>query len=292
MTAFFGAPFFAVVLRTTRTVRTVTVMTPSTSVVGHARRPPGRATTSRSTLEPGGWLGLIGPNGAGKTTLLRAVAGPRPVLGLAPVSDEEVAAQPRRDLARRVAVVPQSPVIPPEMTVLEYACSGGRRTSATRGARGTATSRSLAALERLDVGALADRRLGSLSGGERQRAVLARALAQERASCCSTSRRARSTSARSSRFSSSSRRSARERGLTVLSAMHDLTLAAQYADRLVLVDGGREVARGAPGDVLTEELVARHYGASVRIVADGEGRIAVVPLRSRARAPRSGSERA
>ncbi len=61
--------------------------------------------------------------------------------------------------------------------------------------------------------------------------------------------------------------------------MHDLTLAGQYADRLLLLDGGREQASGAPAEVLTEELIARHFGASVRIVADERTGIAVVPLR-------------
>jgi iron complex transport system ATP-binding protein len=69
--------------------------------------------------------------------------------------------------------------------------------------------------------------------------------------------------------------------LTVLSAMHDLTVAGQYADRLVLLDGGREVASGVPAEVLTEALIARHYGASVLVVSDPEAGIAVVPLRPR-----------
>jgi cobalamin transport system ATP-binding protein len=67
--------------------------------------------------------------------------------------------------------------------------------------------------------------------------------------------------------------------LTVLSAMHDLTVAGQYADRLILLDGGREVASGPPGDVLTKTLIARHYGASVLVVSDPAAGIAVVPLR-------------
>jgi iron complex transport system ATP-binding protein len=70
------------------------------------------------------------------------------------------------------------------------------------------------------------------------------------------------------------------RALTVMSAMHDLTVAGQYPDRLVLIDGGREAVSGPPAEVLTEELIARHYGASVRVVSDGDT-IAVVPLRPR-----------
>jgi iron complex transport system ATP-binding protein len=71
----------------------------------------------------------------------------------------------------------------------------------------------------------------------------------------------------------------REAGLTVLAAMHDLTLAGQYADRLLLLDGGRVVAAGGADDVLTDELIGRHYGASVRILHDEDGRLVVVPAR-------------
>ncbi|MGH7359575.1 MAG: ATP-binding cassette domain-containing protein, partial [Candidatus Rokuibacteriota bacterium] len=125
-------------------------------------------------LEAGGWLGLIGPNGAGKTTLLRAVAGLVPYAGSIRIQGEEVAALGRRAAARRVAVVPQIPVIPPDTSVLEYVVLG--RTphlgyAGTPGARDIVAARS--ALARLDGAHLVDRRLGSLSGGERQRAVLA-----------------------------------------------------------------------------------------------------------------------
>ena len=71
----------------------------------------------------------------------------------------------------------------------------------------------------------------------------------------------------------------REDGLTVLATMHDLTLAGQYADRLVLLDRGRIVAAGAAAEVLTDELIARHYGASVRVLRDEDGRPVVVPVR-------------
>jgi iron complex transport system ATP-binding protein len=232
------------------------------------------------TLEPGDWLGLIGPNGAGKTTFLRAVVALLPYTGSLAVLGQEVATQRRRDLARRVAVVPQNPVIPPEMTVLEYTVLG--RTphlgyAGSPGSRDVATAK--AALERLDARQFAQRRLGSLSGGERQRAVLARAVAQE-ASLLLLDEPTSALDIGSQQHVLELVATLRgDRELTVLSAMHDLTLAAQYADRLVLLDGGREVARGAPHEVLTEELVARHYGASVRVVAEPGGGLAVVPVR-------------
>jgi iron complex transport system ATP-binding protein len=231
-------------------------------------------------LEVGGWLGLIGPNGAGKTTLLRAVAGLVPYAGSIRIQGEEVATLGRRATARRVAVVPQIPVIPPDTSVLEYVVLG--RTphlgyAGTPGARDLVAARS--ALARLDGAHLVDRRLGSLSGGERQRAVLARAVAQDASLLLldePTSALDVGAQQQVLELVASLRA---DGGLTVLSAMHDLTHAGQYADRLLLMDGGREQASGPPHEVLTEQLVAQHFGATVRIVADEETGIAVVPLR-------------
>ena len=236
-------------------------------------------------LERGGWLGLIGPNGAGKTTLLRAVARLVPYDGSIVLDGDEVASLRRREVARRVAVVPQIPVIPPDASVLEYVVLGRTPHLGYAGSPGpgdVTTARS--ALARLDAAHLADRRLGSLSGGERQRAVLARAVAQEPDLLLldePTSALDVGAQQQVLELVASLRA---DRGLTVLSAMHDLTHAGQYADRLVLMDGGREAASGRPHEVLTEELVARHYGAEVRVLSDAEAGIAVVPLRPRVKA--------
>ena len=232
------------------------------------------------TLEPGEWVGLVGPNGAGKTTVLRAVAGLVSYTGSISLQGHQVGALRGRDLARRVAVVPQIPVIPPDMSVLEYVVLG--RTphlgyAGGPGARDVAVARF--ALARLEATHLAARRLGSLSGGERQRAVLARAVAQDASLLLldePTSALDIGAQQQVLELVQSLRSSRR---LAVLSAMHDLTHAGQYADRLVLMDGGRDVAHGPPRDVLTEELVGRHYRASVRVLADEEAGIAIVPLR-------------
>ncbi len=232
------------------------------------------------SLEEGEWLGLIGPNGAGKTTLLRAVAGLVPYAGSIQVQGAEVSSLGRRATARRVAVVPQIPVIPPDASVLEYVVLG--RTphlgyAGSPGPRDVAAARS--ALARLDGAHLVDRRLGSLSGGERQRAVLARAVAQD-ASLLLLDEPTSALDVGAQQQVLELVASLRARGgLTVLSAMHDLTHAGQYADRLLLMDGGREQASGPPHEVLTEQLIARHFGASVRVVTDEGAGIAVVPLR-------------
>jgi iron complex transport system ATP-binding protein len=171
-------------------------------------------------------------------------------------------------------------VIPPDTSVLEYVVLG--RTphlgyAGAPGPRDVVAARS--ALARLDGAHLVDRRLGSLSGGERQRAVLARAVAQDaRLLLLDEPTSALDVGAQQQVLELVASLRA-DGGLTVLSAMHDLTHAGQYADRLLLLDGGREQASGAPHEVLTERLIARHFGASVRIVRDEETGIAVVPLR-------------
>jgi iron complex transport system ATP-binding protein len=236
-------------------------------------------------LDEGDWLGLIGPNGAGKTTILRAVAGLVPYGGSIRLGSDEVSSLRRREVARRVAVVPQIPVIPPDTSVLEYVVLGRTPHLGYAGSPGpgdVVAARS--ALARLDAAHLDDRRLGSLSGGERQRAVLARAVAQDAGLLLldePTSALDVGAQQQVLELVASLRA---DHGLTVLSSMHDLTHAGQYADRLLLMDGGQEVASGPPREVLTEQLVARHYGAEVRIVSDEETGIAVVPLRPRVQA--------
>jgi iron complex transport system ATP-binding protein len=234
------------------------------------------------SVEVGEWVGLIGPNGAGKTTALRAVAGLVRYTGSIAVRGDEVASLPRKEVARRIAFVPQSPVLPPDMVMLDYVLLG--RTpylgyAAAPGSRDVDACR--LALARLDAAHLLDRRLGSLSGGERQRAVLARAMAQDAGVILLDEPTTALDVGAQQQVLELIAALRSEAGLTVVSAMHDLTVAGQYADRLLLLDGGREVASGAAKDVLTEELVARHYGASVRIVSDEEAGIAVVPLRPR-----------
>jgi iron complex transport system ATP-binding protein len=222
------------------------------------------------SAEAGEWVALIGPNGAGKTTLLRAVAGLVAAHGRVELGGEPAEALGRRELARRVALVPQLPQTPPELTVAEYVLLGrtphlGYFASETRADLAAADG----ALARLDLLHLAERRLGTLSGGERQRAVLARALAQEPSVLLLDEPTSALDIGRQQQALELVDALRREDGLTVLSAMHDLTLAGLYADRLVLLDRGRVVASGAPREVLTEELIESVYGAAVTVVDNG-----------------------
>jgi iron complex transport system ATP-binding protein len=246
----------------------------------------GRTVVDGVTLhvEHGGWTTLIGPNGAGKTTLLRAVAGTVSHGGFVTVGGRELRTVHARVRARTLAVVPQSPLLPPDMSVSEYVLLGrtphlgmlGRPGRADRGAVEEA-------IRRLDLGALAGRRIDALSGGERQRAVLARALAQDAPVLLLDEPTTALDVGRQQEVLELVGELRAERGLTVLGAMHDLTLAGQYADRLALLDGGRLVGHGRPAEVLTESLIGRHYRARVH-VAELDGTPVVMPARPEAAA--------
>jgi cobalamin transport system ATP-binding protein len=241
----------------------------------------GRAVAEHVTLrvEAGEWTTLIGPNGAGKTTLLRAVAGMLPHLGTISVGGRAPLSLPARERARLLAVVWQSPLLPLDMTVHEYVLLGRTPYLGMLGRAGTRDHAVTGAvLVRLDLQAVAGRRLGALSGGEGQRAVLARALAQEAPVLLLDEPTTALDVGRQQEVLELVGQLRVERGLTVLGAMHDLTLAGQYADRLALLDGGRLVAEGPPGKVLSEELIAGHYRARVR-VATLDGSTVVLPVR-------------
>jgi iron complex transport system ATP-binding protein len=233
-----------------------------------------------ASVEAGEWVCLIGPNGAGKTTLLRAVAGLLTYAGAISLAGRDAAILGRRELSREVAFVPQVPAMPAEMTVLDYVLLGRTPHIGYLGTEGRSDREAAArALVRLDLTDLARRPLGSLSGGERQRAVLARALAQEAPLLLLDEPTTSLDVGRQQQALELIDALRRAEGLTVLSAMHDLTLAGQYAERLLLLARAELVASGPPEEVLTEELIAAHYAASVRVLGlDGAG-MAVVPAR-------------
>lgn len=231
-------------------------------------------------VSAGGWLGIIGPNGAGKTTFLRAVAGLVPYSGEVRLADHPMSALSRRRLAQLVAYVPQRPEIPASMTVTDYVLLGRTphipylRMEGRRDREVTAQI-----LERLELAPLADRPLGSLSGGEGQRAVLARALAQDAPVLLLDEPTAALDVGHQQQALELVDELRLERRLTIISAMHDLTLAGQFAERLLLLAAGRAVAEGSARKVLTEGVIQEHYGARVRILEDGLGGIVVIPTR-------------
>jgi iron complex transport system ATP-binding protein len=232
----------------------------------------------------GEWVGVIGPNGAGKSSLLRAVAHLVPYQGEISIEGRLTTRLSRRRRAQLVAYVPQQPELPAGMSVLDYTLLGRTPHIGYFGVESAADRRHcVELLDQLNLADLADRPLSTLSGGELQRVVLARALSQdapvllldEPTSALDLGRRVDALELVDELR--------RDRGLTVLSAMHDLTLAAQFADRLVLLSAGGVLASGHPRDVLTEDLLSACFGVRVRVIADADG-LLVVPQRSPSRA--------
>lgn len=235
------------------------------------------------TVGDGSWLAVIGPNGAGKTTALRCIAAAVPFTGSVEIDGGDVAGLSNRDVAREVAMVPQHPVLPDGMRVVDYVLLGrtphhGVMTAESAHDLGVVVG----LLDALDLRRFADREVVSLSGGELQRVVIARALAQETPVLLLDEPTTGLDIGRQHEVLELIDELRHDRGLTVLSAMHDLTIAGQFADRLVLMSAGRVVADGEAVEVLTVERIAEHYKANVRIEDDGAGGVIVVPLRSAA----------
>jgi iron complex transport system ATP-binding protein len=232
------------------------------------------------SIGAGEWVTVIGPNGAGKSTLLRAVAGLVACSGRIELCGHRVDRLAPRRRARLVATVPQTPVVPPGASVLDYVLLGRTPYLGPLGRESAAdVAAASAVLSRLDLAGFTDRRLESLSGGERQRVFLARALAQAAPVLLLDEPTAALDIGHQQEVLELVDELRREQGLSVLSTMHELSIAGEYADRMVMLAGGHVVAAGEPRAVLTEALLAQHYRAQVRVIDSVEGPV-VVPIRT------------
>ncbi|HSJ83005.1 MAG TPA: ABC transporter ATP-binding protein [Acidimicrobiia bacterium] len=227
------------------------------------------------------WVALIGPNGAGKTTLLRAVAGLVGYSGTIEIGGRPALGMSRRRLSQLVAFLPQRPIMPEGVSVADYV-SIGRTPYIPYWGTESAEDRAVVheVLERLELAALAHRHIESLSGGESQRAVLARALAQRSEILLLDEPTSALDVGHQQQVMELIDDLRVEQGLTVLTALHDLTLAGQFASRLVLLDRGLVVSEGRAREVLTEERIQQHYAATVRVVDEPGAGLTVIPVRS------------
>lgn len=231
----------------------------------------------------GQWLGLLGPNGAGKSTLLKAIAGLVGHSGSIRLRGVDAASLRHRDRARCVAFVPQEPVMPPGMTVTEYVLLGRTPHVPYLGAEGRHDlAAASSALALLDLGQFANRSMAALSGGERRRVVLARAIAQHADILLLDEPTGALDIGQGQIALELIGHLRNERPMTIITAMHDLTLAGQFADRLLLMAGGRVVADGPAAQVLTAEYIREFYQANVEVVSVNSG-VAVLPVRNGAR---------
>jgi iron complex transport system ATP-binding protein len=230
------------------------------------------------SLVPGEVVALIGPNGSGKSTLIRAVTGGvKRDAGRVELLGDDIDSLSAMERARRVAVVPQTPVLPGAFTVLELVLMG--RTPHLRfleqeGERDLEITRR--AMEATGTRGLADRPVGELSGGERQGVVLARALAQETPLLLLDEPTAHLDIGHQASVLSLVRRLCLDEGMGALAVVHDLTLAAAYCDRLVLLHEGHVVAEGTAQTTLRREVLERVYGTRVNVFPHPETGLPVV----------------
>ena len=218
------------------------------------------------TVRPGEFVALAGPNGSGKTTLLRAVLGFLPPdEGTVELFGRPVGALSVLERARSVAWVPQGETPRDDVRLREYILYGRFPYHGPLDAESDA-DRAIAERVLGEVG-LADRAqdgILSLSGGERQRAILGRALAQTTPLLLLDEPTSHLDIGHQLDLLTRVRRLAAEGHVTIVAALHDLNLAARFADRIVVLSRGRRVADGPPSDVISEELLARVWG----VVAD------------------------
>jgi iron complex transport system ATP-binding protein len=232
------------------------------------------------SVEPGTWCTVIGPNGAGKTTLVETIAGLRRAShGSVTIHGQEIGQMNERERALRVALVPQHPVVPSGMSVYDYVALGrvahhGLFHSASERDRQVIES----VLERLSLIEFRERDVATLSGGERQRMVLARALTQSTSVVVLDEPITGLDLRHQMDLLELLKSEVHGCGLTIIATLHDLTLAGQFADRLVLLDKGDVVLDGSAAEVIRSDELARRYGMALRVV-DVDGSDVVVPVR-------------
>jgi iron complex transport system ATP-binding protein len=231
-------------------------------------------------VEAGTWCTVIGPNGAGKTTLVEAVAGlRRPSEGSVSISGEPVGSMSERERAKRVALVPQHPTVPAGMSVRDYVALGRTAYHGLLRAPSALDRKTVdTVLARLTLDEFSHRDVFTLSGGERQRMVLARALAQSTMVMVLDEPITGLDLRHQMTILELLQKEVHECGLTVLATLHDLTLAGQFADRLVLLDHGRVVLDGPSGEVVRSEELEACYGMRLRVI-DVDGADVVIPVR-------------
>lgn len=216
-------------------------------------------------LHPGEWLGVIGPNGAGKSTLLRTLAG---------LTDHggQVLAGDKRAKATDISLMPQTPMLPEGMSVTEYVLLGrtahlGWLSSESQADRDV----TVAVLRRLGLAEFAGRPVRALSGGEAQRVVVARAIAQQAPILLLDEPTSALDLGHQMAVLELVDDLRHTDGLSVVAAMHDLTTAARFSDRLILVHHGKHVMTGTPAEVLRPELLSDVYGTDLTVrMIDGE----------------------
>jgi iron complex transport system ATP-binding protein len=230
-------------------------------------------------LHPGELVALVGPNGAGKSTLLHVLLGLlTPKTGRVLLEGRPMGAFTRRDIARKVAFLPQEVRSDFAFTVRELVAMGRLPHLGRFRPEGPTDVAAIdAALDATGTREFSERLASELSGGERQRVILARAIAQstdvllldEPTSSLDVAHQLEVLGVLAALV---------KRGKAVAIALHDLSLAARFADRLVVLHEGKVVAEGKPSEVVTESLLARYFGIRARVDAGAPEGVLVIPI--------------
>ncbi|MGK5114000.1 MULTISPECIES: ABC transporter ATP-binding protein [unclassified Geodermatophilus] len=233
-------------------------------------------------LTDGSFTAIVGPNGCGKSTLLRALGRLlRPAGGQVLLDGQAIQKTPTREVAKVLGLLPQTPVAPEGLTVGDLVARGRHPHQSwleqwSRGDEAAVAE----ALAWTDMSDLADRPVDALSGGQRQRAWISMALAQGTDLLLLDEPTTYLDLSHQIDVLELVERLHTERGRTVVVVLHDLNLAARYAQRLVAMKDGVLVASGTPGEVLTEQLLADVFDLEARVVPDPvAGTPMVVPVR-------------
>lgn len=233
------------------------------------------------TLDDGKIIALLGANGAGKTSLIRALNGSLMVSnGDILIDGKPLENFSRREIARKIAVVAQENETKFPVTVLEFVLAGR---FASGGAFGWESEKDFEiaeeALQSCDLASFSNRFMNQLSGGERQRVVLARALATEAKILLLDEPTANLDMAHQGSMFRLIRERCMSGNYSAMVITHDLNLAAEFADEIVLLKDGRIYAKGAPSEVLTAENLADVFGVSVLLDANpASGKVRVTTV--------------
>ncbi len=227
----------------------------------------------------GRWTTIVGPNGAGKTTLVEALAGVRSVTrGTIFLNDIALSSLSERERARNIAFVPQHPVIPFGMSVRDYVALGRTPHHSLFGPPTSADEEVVVdVLVRLDLLGLSSRAMHSLSGGERQRAVLGRALAQGTKIIILDEPTTGLDVRHQFEVLELLRREVDHGVVTIIATLHDLTLAGQFAQDVVLMDHGEVLLSGPAKEVIRSPQLAESYEMTLRVV-DVDGSDVIIPV--------------
>ncbi|WP_353114042.1 ABC transporter ATP-binding protein [Microbacterium sp.] len=222
-------------------------------------------------IPAGSFTAIIGPNACGKSTLLRALARLLPVgAGRVLLGEQDIGDLSNRDLARRVALLPQSPITPEGITVADLVARGRYAHQSVLRQWSREDERAVDdALAAAGVSDLAGRHVDELSGGQRQRAWIALALAQETEVLLLDEPTTFLDIAHQVDVLELAAR-LREEGRTVVAVLHELAMAARYATHIIAMRDGRVIAQGEPREIVTAELVREVFDLDAQVIPDPE----------------------